>query len=59
MNQTWFHFYGRQMGMTESEVDRMRYGKFLDYLACMNIQNGAKPKKKKKKLNFEDIFNMR
>lgn len=47
------------MGMTEAEVDRMRYGKFLDYLACMAIQNGAKPKKKKKKLNFEDIFNMR
>lgn len=45
--------------MTEKEVDRMRYGKFLDYLACMAIQNGAKPKKKKKILSFDDIFNLR
>ena len=45
--------------MSEKEVDNTRWGEFMDYLACMAIENGAKQKRKKKVLSFEDIFLMR
>ena len=53
------HYHGHKLCMSEKEVDLTRWGEMLDYLACMAIESGAKPKRKKKILSFEDIFLMR
>ena len=45
--------------MSRREVMATRWGEMLDLVACMAIWNGAKPKRKKKILSFEDIFLMR
>lgn len=36
-----------------------RVGEMMDFLACMAISNGAEPKKKKKKMSFEEIMALR
>lgn len=36
-----------------------RVGEMMDLLACMAISNGAEPKKKKKKMSFEEIMALR
>lgn len=35
-----------------------RYGEFLDLMACMAIFNGAKPKKKARKMSIFDALAM-
>ena len=45
--------------MTAEEISITRWGEMLDMIACTAIYNGAKQKKKKKELSFEDVFNMR
>lgn len=45
--------------MTADEIRVTRWGEMLDMIACIAIQNGAEPKRKKKILSFADIFNMR
>lgn len=57
MNYSWFLFYGRKLGMSAKEIDVTRYGEMLDMIACMAIDRGAKPKKKKK--TMEQVFAMR
>lgn len=44
LNLTWFLYYGRKLGMTEHEVLCCPLGRMLDYMACMQIENGADQK---------------
>lgn len=41
--------------MTAAEIRVTRWGEMLDMIACNAISNGAKPKKKKKKVTMEEI----
>lgn len=36
-----------------------RYGEMLDMIACFAIYKGAKPKKKKRKMTFDEAMMMR
>lgn len=45
--------------MSQAETMATRWGEMLDLIACEAIQHGAKQKRKKKILSFEDIFLMR
>ena len=56
LNESWLIFYGAKLGMSRREVMATRWGEMMDLVACMAIWNGAKPKRKKKVLSFEDIF---
>lgn len=42
--------------MTAREIEVTRYGEMLDMMACLAIENGAKPKKHKKKLSMEQLI---
>lgn len=42
--------------MPAKEVEVTRYGEMLDMIACMSIEHGATPKKKRKMMSQEDIF---
>mgnify|MGYP007038323516 FL=1 len=44
LNTTWYLYYGRKLGMTEREVLACPLGRMLDYMACMQIENGADQK---------------
>ena len=44
LNRTWFLFYGRKLGMNEHQVHSCPVGRMLDYMACMQIENGANQK---------------
>lgn len=45
--------------MSRDETLLTRYGEMLDMIECMAIANGAEPKKKEKKMAFDDIMNLR
>lgn len=45
--------------MSKQEIMCTRYGEMLDMISCFSIQNGAKPKKKKRKLSFEETMMLR
>lgn len=59
LNTEWFLFFGRQLHMGRQEILATRYGEMLDMIACLAIQNGAKPKKKRKRLRYEDAIELR
>ena len=40
----WFLYYGRQLGMTRREILSCPIGEMRDYIACREIEHGAKPK---------------
>lgn len=44
LNTTWYLYYGRKLGMNEHEVLACPLGRMLDYMACMQIENGANQK---------------
>ena len=44
LNTTWYLYYGRKLGMNEHEVLACPLGRMLDYIACMQIENGADQK---------------
>lgn len=44
LNTTWYLYYGRKLGMNEHEVLACPLGRMLDYMACMQIENGADQK---------------
>jgi hypothetical protein len=44
LNTTWYLYYGRKLGMNEHEVLTCPLGRMLDYMACMQIENGADQK---------------
>lgn len=44
MNTTWLVYMGRKIGMNEEEVLACPLGDLLDYMACMQIENGADQK---------------
>lgn len=44
LNTTWFLYYGRKLGMTEWDVLVCPLGRMLDYMACIQIENGANQK---------------
>lgn len=44
LNLAWYLFYGRQLGMSRREILNCPVGEMSDYIACLQIQNGAKPK---------------
>lgn len=59
LNLSWFLFYGRMLNMTKQEIMCTRYGEMLDMISCFSIQNGAKPKRKKKTYHFEEAMMLR
>lgn len=60
MNEAWYVFYGRQLGMSRPETMLTRFGELMDQIACLAIYNGtAEPKKKKKKLSYEEAIALR
>lgn len=44
MNLAWYLFYGRQLGMSRSEILSCPIGEIADMIACQQIANGAKQK---------------
>lgn len=42
--------------MSRQEILCTRYSEILDMIACFAIYNGAKQKKKQKKLSFEETL---
>jgi hypothetical protein len=44
LNEAWFLFYGSKLGMNEHQVHSCPVGRMLDYMACMQIENGANQK---------------
>ena len=44
LNTTWYLYYGRKLGMNEHEVLACPLGRMLDYMACMQFENGADQK---------------
>lgn len=46
-----------KFGMARDEVEITRWGEMMDLIACHAINNGAKPKKRKK--TMEEILMMR
>ena len=36
-----------------------RYGEMVDMISCFAIYNGADPKKKKRKLSFDEVLALR
>lgn len=60
MNEAWYVFYGRQLHMSRPETMLTKYGELLDQIACLAIFNGsAVPKKKKKKLSYDEAMALR
>ena len=46
--------------MDRREILVTRYGEMMDMLACLSIYEGsAEPKKKKRKLSFDEITKLR
>ena len=45
--------------MGRQEILSTRYGEMLDMIACLAIQNGAKPKRKRKRLRYEEAIELR
>lgn len=45
--------------MSRQEIMATRYGEMLDLIACLNIHNGAEPKKRKKKWDFQEAMALR
>lgn len=46
LNKSWFIFYGLQLGLPREDTLMMRYGEFMDLLACQQIYSGAASVKK-------------
>lgn len=58
MNLSWFLFYGRKLGMSKQEIYWTSIGEMLDMISCIAIyEGGAKPKKEKKVIKIESLFN--
>lgn len=55
LNTTWFLYFGRKLGMTEKQVLSCPLGRMLDYMACMQIENGAN---QKVYLDMDDLENI-
>lgn len=55
LNTTWFLYFGRKLGMTEAQVLSCPLGRMLDYMACMQIENGAN---QKVYLDMDDLENI-
>lgn len=45
--------------MGRREILLTRYGEMLDMIACLAIQNGAPPKKEKRKMSFQEAISLR
>ena len=45
--------------MERQEIYQTRIGEMLDMIACLAIYNGAEPKRKKKKLTIDEIWELR
>lgn len=55
LNTTWFLYFGRKLGMSEPQVLACPLGQMLDYMACMQIENGADQKVYLDMDNLENI----
>lgn len=58
MNQSWYLFYGRKLGMSKAEILATTTGEMSDMLACMAIYSGNMRQKKKQSMEAI-IFGMR
>ena len=45
--------------MTKQEIMVTRYGEMTDMISCLAIYNGAEPKKKKKRMSFDEAISLR
>lgn len=45
--------------MDKQEIMTTRYGEMMDLIACLNIHNGAEPRRKKKKFTFQEAMALR
>lgn len=45
--------------MERQEVMITQYAEMLDMIACFSIMSGAKPKKRKKKMTYDDAMKLR
>ena len=45
--------------MTKQEILVTRYGEMTDMISCFAIYNGAEPKKKHRKLSFDEALALR
>lgn len=58
MNRSWFLYFGRKLGMSKKEIMATRYGEMMEMISAEAISQGAKAKKKQKKMTQEEIFAM-
>lgn len=47
------------LNMSKREIMVTRYGEMCDMISCFAIYRGAEPKKKKRKLTFDEVLAMR
>ena len=59
MNLTWFLFYGRMLNMSRQEILHTPYREMCDMISCFAIFRGAKPKKQKRYVSFEEALLLR
>lgn len=45
--------------MSKQEILCTRYGEMCDMISCFAIFNGAEPRKKKRKLTFDEFMELR
>ena len=57
LNEAWYLFYGRQLGMSKAEILATTTGEMADMFACMAIYSGEKRPRKKKSME-SIIFGM-
>lgn len=56
MTLAWYLFYGRQLGMSRSEILCCPVGEMSDMIACMQIANGAR---QKHYADMDELMNVR
>lgn len=60
MNLSWCIYYGLRLGLSRVETLVMRYGEFMDLIACDQIYNGiAEPKEQHKTYTFDEAMALR
>lgn len=47
------------LNMSKQEIMATRYGEMADMISCYAIFNGAKPKKKARKMSFDEAIALR
>lgn len=56
MNESWFVFFGHQLGMSRQETLSTRYGEMLDMISCLAIYNGGADEKQDHQRHITDYM---